>query len=351
RDDLPHGLYRVFRFFTGCGDLGVHFRNFSQRSARERADAGQPHALADGGGDHLCVSAAERAAGGWHHLPGFCRVYGAAAVLCMEIHARNKGEIAGTDWQAVCRDDHSGITMVSAEKNIQVVCFGEVLWDVLPTGKQPGGAPMNVAYHLNRLGISSAVISKVGSDADGRELLDMLRDIGVSPAFIQTDDRHATSRVVATIGGDNEVTYDIIAPVAWDFLVDEPRCSALVREAAVLVYGSLAARNRVSRDTLVQLLDHAAYRMFDVNLRAPHYTRETVDLLMRYADAVKLNGQELAVVSAWFGNTSGDENTAVGVLQDRYGLPEIIVTKGAAGASYYCSDARYDCPAIPVDVA
>jgi len=241
--------------------------------------------------------------------------------------------------------------MVSAEKNIQVVCFGEVLWDVLPTGKQPGGAPMNVAYHLNRLGISSAVISKVGSDADGRELLDMLRDIGVSPAFIQTDDRHATSRVVATIGGDNEVTYDIIAPVAWDFLVDEPRCSALVREAAVLVYGSLAARNRVSRDTLVQLLDHAAYRMFDVNLRAPHYTRETVDLLMRYADAVKLNGQELAVVSAWFGNTSGDENTAVGVLQDRYGLPEIIVTKGAAGASYYCSDARYDCPAIPVDVA
>src|SRR5690606_20689812 len=90
---------------------------------------------------------------------------------------------------------------------------------------------------------------------------------------------------------------------------------------------------------------------FDVNLRAPHYTRETVDLLMRYADAVKLNGQELAVVSAWFGNTSGDENTAVGVLQDRYGLPEIIVTKGAAGASYYRSDARYDCPAIPVDIA
>jgi len=236
------------------------------------------------------------------------------------------------------------------QENKTVVCFGEVLWDRLPTGKKPGGAPMNVAYHLNRLGIRSTIVSRVGRDAAGDELQAFLNHIGLATSFIQVDGEHPTSQVLATIGIDNEVSYDIIAPVAWDFIEYEPRFSTLIQDADVLVYGSLVGRNADSRKTLLQLLDKARYRLFDINLRAPHYTPETIDTLLQYADAVKLNVHELAEVSAWLGNRSGNEYTGIGLLQDRYNLQEIIVTKGAQGASYYTLQSRHDYPAVPVQV-
>ena len=234
--------------------------------------------------------------------------------------------------------------------NKKVVCFGEVLWDMLPTGKQPGGAPMNVAYHLNRMGIDSTIISRIGDDATGDELHAFLRRIGIPTAFVQRDKKHATSQVLATISDDNEVDYDIVAPVAWDFIEYEHRFSDLIQDADVLVYGSLVARNTVSRGALMQILDKANYRLFDINLRSPHYTRETIDLLLRQANAIKLNIHELVAVSAWLGNRSGNEYTGIGMLQDQYGLQEIIVTKGAHGASYYTPLSRYDYPAVPVEV-
>src|SRR5690606_5161406 len=113
---------------------------------------------------------------------------------------------------------------------------------------------------------------------------------------------------------------------------------------------SLIARNAISRDTLLQLLGNAHYRLFDINLRTPHYTRDTVDLLLRHADAIKLNIHELVEVSGWLGNRSGNERTGIGLLQDQYGLQEIIVTKGDKGASYYTPLAHHDYPAVPVEV-
>ena len=227
-------------------------------------------------------------------------------------------------------------------ENKKVVCFGEVLWDMLPTGKKPGGAPMNVAYHLNRLGIHSTIISRVGDDGDGADLNGFLDHIGISTAFVQTDNQYQTSKVLATIGDDNEVKYDIVAPVAWDFIQYEDRFSTLLQETDVMVYGSLVARNETSRNTLLKLLEKAKYRLFDVNLRAPHYTPAVIDLLLQKADAIKLNIHELAEVSGWLGNRSGNEYTGIGLLQDQYGLREIIVTKGAQGASYYARSTRND---------
>ncbi len=232
----------------------------------------------------------------------------------------------------------------------KVVCFGEVLWDNLPTGRKPGGAPMNVAYHLNRLGVQSAVVSRVGRDAAGEELVAFLQHIGIDTSFVQRDPAYPTSQVLASIGADNEVSYDIVAPVAWDFIDYETAFATAVGDADVLVYGSLVARNDRSRETLLRLLDSARYRLFDVNLRAPHYRPETIDLLLQHADAVKLNSHELVLVSGWLGNKAGNEYLGIGLLQDRYGLSEIIVTKGAQGASYYTPTARYDYPAVPVQV-
>lgn len=234
--------------------------------------------------------------------------------------------------------------------NKKVVCFGEVLWDMLPAGKQPGGAPMNVAYHLSRLGVESLVISRVGCDNEGDELQTFLYDIGIPAKFVQIDSVYPTSKVLVAVDEGGEVDYDIVAPVAWDFVEYDDCFSDVVGAADALVYGSLAARNTASRDTLIRLLDNADYRLFDVNLRSPHYTRETIDTLLRRADAVKLNIHELAEVASWFDNRSRSEHDRVSMLQDHYSLHEIIVTKGAKGASYYTPSARYDTPGIPVEV-
>ncbi|WP_262247349.1 carbohydrate kinase family protein [Parapedobacter soli] len=219
---------------------------------------------------------------------------------------------------------------------------------MLPTGKKPGGAPMNVAYHLNRLGIHSTIISRIGMDREGEELKGFLANIGMPTEFIQTDERYPTSKVLAHIGADDEVTYDIVAPVAWDFIRYEHGFARLIEDADVLVYGSLVARNATSCDTLLQLLDKARYRLFDVNLRAPHYAPDTIDLLLHQADAVKLNIHELHELSGLLVNRPGNESMGIRLLQDRYGLEEIIVTKGAQGASYYTPQARHDCSGIRV---
>src|SRR5690606_4063406 len=97
------------------------------------------------------------------------------------------------------------------------VCFGEVLWDILPDASLPGGAPMNVAYHLNQLGVPTAMISRTGNDLLGEKLLRFISSKGLDTAFIQKDDTHETGTVLATLNGNN-VSYEILEPVAWDFI-------------------------------------------------------------------------------------------------------------------------------------
>ncbi|QNL49345.1 carbohydrate kinase [Olivibacter sp. SDN3] len=232
----------------------------------------------------------------------------------------------------------------------KVVCFGEVLWDVLPDGKKPGGAPMNVAYHLNKLGIDSSMVSRVGNDEAGKELTEFLTKMGLSIDYVQVDARYHTSEVIATMGDNHEMRYDILKPVAWDFITYTAPLEKLVTAADVMVFGSLVARNQETRDTLYRLLDHARFRLFDVNFRAPHYQRETVEYLLHKADAVKLNEHELLIITDWMNARAKDEHTAVSTLQEQYGLSEVIVTKGAGGASYYTLESRHDYRAYPVTV-
>src|ERR1700744_584952 len=128
-----------------------------------------------------------------------------------------------------------------------VTCFGEVLWDVLPEGPQPGGAPLNVAYHLKKLGISSGIISKTGNDTLGTRLRNLIDGWDIDTNFLQLDHEYPTSEVIATVT-DNEVSYEIVQPVAWDFI--EPINSGAISHSKYLVYGSLASRSKASRETL-----------------------------------------------------------------------------------------------------
>ena len=230
-----------------------------------------------------------------------------------------------------------------------IACFGEMLWDVLPTGRQPGGAPLNVAVHLHNFGLEAQIISRVGHDDLGTELLAFVESKGISACYVQRGETHLTGVVKANVSDHMEVTYQIVKPVAWDYIQYNDALSELVETAEVFVFGSLAARQAPSRETLYRLLQQAKLKVFDVNLRPPHYSRDVVTYLLKQADVVKLNHHELAEIMDWFG-VSSDEETALRWLAERFQLKAVCVTKGANGAILWVEQQLYRSPGIVVQV-
>ena len=230
-----------------------------------------------------------------------------------------------------------------------IACFGEMLWDVLPTGRQPGGAPLNVAVHLHNFGVDAQLISRVGHDDLGAELLAFVASKGVDTRYVQRGETHLTGVVKANVSDSQEVTYQIVKPVAWDFIRYGAELSELVQAAEAFVFGSLAARHAPSRETLYRLLQQARLKVFDVNLRPPHYSRDVVTYLLNQADVVKLNHHELAEIMGWFG-ASPDEATALRWLAERFGLQAVCVTKGADGAVLWVGQQLYRSPGLVVQV-
>jgi len=232
----------------------------------------------------------------------------------------------------------------------EVVCFGEILWDILPTGAKPGGAPMNVAYHLRKLGISPALITRIGKDQWGRDLLTLMNEQQISTDFFQVDESLTTGVVNAKINLNNEVTYDIVKPVAWDNIMWQNGMGTLISEAAYFVFGSLASRSEVSRNTLFQLIEKAKYRVLDINLRAPHYSKDGVEQLMAKANLLKLNHDELKLIGSWYTNAGSDIDLIHAIL-GKYNIDKVVVTKGAEGAILFCDDVLYTYPGIKITVA
>ena len=230
-----------------------------------------------------------------------------------------------------------------------IACFGEMLWDVLPTGRQPGGAPLNVAVHLHNFGLDARIISRVGHDDLGAELLAFVEGKGLNTGCVQRSETHLTGVVKANVSNSKEVTYQIVKPVAWDYIKYDEALRELVETSEAFVFGSLAARQAPSRETLYRLLQQAPLKVFDVNLRPPHYTRDGVTYLLNQADLVKLNHHELAEIMNWFG-VSADEDTALRWLAERFQLQAVCVTKGADGAVLWVGQALYRSPGIAVQV-
>jgi fructokinase len=216
----------------------------------------------------------------------------------------------------------------------KVVCFGEVLWDILPSGAVPGGAPMNVAYHLHKLGKQPALITSVGLDKEGKDLLDIFSGHGVCTDFFQFNSTQSTGKVFAQPNQDNEMVYDIVMPVAWDHIKWEQSLSDLVSRAEYFVFGSLAARNEVSRTTLFSLLEAAKRKVLDINLRAPHYNRQIIEELLQHTDLLKLNIAELDLVSGWFSDYN-NINERVQSIMDKFSIRDVVVTMGGDGAMLF----------------
>ncbi|QEM07788.1 carbohydrate kinase [Mucilaginibacter rubeus] len=221
------------------------------------------------------------------------------------------------------------------------ICYGEILWDVLPDGPQPGGALLNVSYHLNKLGMPASLVSKIGNDADGQKLENLLDNWGIKKHLLQTDTEHPTSQVIAKMNNGNEVSYEIIFPVAWDFINDSEHIKTQIRPSTYFVFGSLASRNNVSRNTLFELLESDAIKVFDINLRPPFISRDLLADLLHKANIVKFNQAELEMVQGLFRGSFWKESEQIKFIQDHFNIPEIIVTKGEFGASYYKEEKAY----------
>lgn len=214
---------------------------------------------------------------------------------------------------------------------MKLISFGEMLFDLLPDGRVPGGAPMNVAVHAAQLGATVDMISRVGDDELGAELRAFLEERGVGTALVQVDAAHDTSTVVATIGADHEVSYEIVEGVAWDFIEATDSAKAAVASADVLSFGSLAVRSAPTYAALKALLPHARKRAFDVNLRPPFYTKAGLEELMHASEIVKMNQEELHIVGAWVGDAP-DERALAEAVRAHYGIEWLCVTLGKHGA-------------------
>lgn len=216
---------------------------------------------------------------------------------------------------------------------------------MLPTGRQPGGAPFNVAARLRQAGVPVQLISRVGDDELGADLLAELARHGLATELVQRSATHLTG-VVKVSANAGRPTYKIVLPVAWDYLQYTGPLRAAVAGARMLVYGSLAARSATARETLYRLLQVAPYKVFDLNLCPPHYTRVVVQYLLRQADLVKLNQPELTEIMGWLGQPA-TEATALPWLAAHFDLQTVCLTKGAAGATLWHHNQLVQQPGSP----
>lgn len=233
----------------------------------------------------------------------------------------------------------------------KVVCFGELLWDIFPNGqRRAGGAPFNVAYNLHKMGVDVSMVSSVGNDTLGNEIIEKIKHWDIATNSIQVNDIFPTSTVVATIDENNEAHYDIRENVAWDYICATDSDKQILQRADAFIFGSLSTRNSVSKNSLLELLEYSSFNVFDINLRPPYYDTAFIKELLFKAKLAKFNKAELGLVLGFLGKEYANILDGVKCLQDTFDVQEIIVSKGSEGALYVKEDRSYDYPAIKVQV-
>jgi fructokinase len=236
--------------------------------------------------------------------------------------------------------------------SFKVIGIGEVLWDLLPGGPQLGGAPANFACHARALGGHAGVITRIGRDQFGREILDRFQQMGFSDAMVQTDDETPTGTVSVTLNGSGIPHYVIHENVAWDRIEFTAAAARAIGGADAICFGSLAQRNPASRAVIQKLLataPAAAWRVFDINLRQNYFSREVIEQSLRFASVLKLNDGELPILAQFFALT-GSPRQQIERLALMFGLQVVALTRGPAGSLLFQEGQWSDCPSKPIEV-
>lgn len=216
-----------------------------------------------------------------------------------------------------------------------VVGMGETLWDVLPEGKKIGGAPANFAYHVSQFGLPSCVVSAIGDDALGKEIIENFTSKGLDQLIAEVP--YPTGTVQVEIDQTGIPLYDIKENVAWDNIPYTEHLDALAKRTKAVCFGSLAQRNVVSRETINHFLDTMpkdddSLIVFDVNLRQGFYNKEILCKSMQNCNILKINDEELITVSRMFGYPGIDLQDKCWILLGKYNLKMLILTCGINGS-------------------
>ncbi len=219
-------------------------------------------------------------------------------------------------------------------ENTIVVGMGEALWDVLPEGKKIGGAPANFAYHVSQFGLNSRVVSAVGDDKLGMEILDNFREKKLN-AMVEIVP-YPTGTVQVELDAEGVPCYDIKEGVAWDNIPYTPVLEDLAKHTKAVCFGSLAQRSVVSRDTINRFIDampaEDTLKIFDINLRQGFYTKEILCNSFSKCNILKINDEELVTVSRMFGYPGIDLQDKCWILLAKYNLKMLILTCGVNGS-------------------
>jgi fructokinase len=237
-------------------------------------------------------------------------------------------------------------------KTFKILAIGEVLWDLLPTGRQLGGAPANFACHAKALGADARLVTRVGDDALGEEVRERFRRVGLPTETVAIEAGVPTGTVSVAIWADGQPGYTIREDVAWDRLAADGPALEAAQAADAVCFGSLAQRSEPARRavrTLVAATRPEALRIFDVNLRPPFASRGLIEGSLALANALKLNDQELPVLAKLFGLPGGVKEQ-MAALAGRYRLAMVALTRGAGGSLLLADGQWSDHPGLPIAV-
>lgn len=234
-----------------------------------------------------------------------------------------------------------------------LVGLGEALWDLLPSAKHLGGAPLNFAYIASLLGENAIVATRIGNDVLGREIETVLRARNLDLSGIQIDHELPTGTVGVSFK-DGQPQYEISEPVAWDALEWSPKWREIAAKCDAVCFGSLAQRAPKSRGTVENFLENTrpdCLRVFDINLRRPFYSREVIESSLAMTTILKMNDQELPEVAAMLGLSRDSTEAEMLALLDKFGLKMVFVTRGERGAMAITADGMVEHPGFSVQVS
>ena len=234
----------------------------------------------------------------------------------------------------------------------KIVGLGEALWDCLPEGKKLGGAPANFAYHAGQFGFPTLAVSALGEDALGEETIAALEEHRLS--YLMPRIPYPTGTVQVTLDEQGIPTYNIREGVAWDNIPFTPEIEQVARSCQAVCFGSLAQRSVVSRETIAKFLDSTpadCVKIFDINLRQSFFTKEIIEASMRRCNILKINDEELVVVSRMFELPDLDEEKRCKQLIQEYNLDILVLTCGTNGSYVFTADKSYYQPTPKVEVA
>ncbi len=239
-------------------------------------------------------------------------------------------------------------------KKFTIIGLGEILWDIFPNGKKIGGAPANFAYHISSLDHNGIIVSRVGDDELGEEIVENLKNKKLINKYIQRDKVHPTGTVEVILDKNNQPDYIIKEYIAWDFIEWQDSFKNILNITDAICFSSLVQRNNVSRNTVMKVLKKArkdTELIFDINLRQDYYNRNVIEESLKLATILKLNNFELEVVKKLFGiDNKYSQKKSCNILLKKYNLKLLCLTKGEEGSMLMNEDGIYNGEIFPYKV-